>query len=172
MLRIVGAMCIVAGAGGFGCLMAAGLSARVAAIERLSAALQHLESDITYASLPLAEALERAARAAGGEAGSFLRAVAHALAQNDGRPLARIWREAVTACAEDLMLAPVETEAMARLGAVLGGSDRQDQQKHLALARASLARFQAEAEAREARAKRVWQYLGFSLGAMAAIILY
>ena len=172
MLRVLGALFIMAGTGGFGYLMARGLEDHAAVLRRLVAALQHLESDMTFACQPMAVALQRVAQALGHEVGAFLGEVGAAIGRQDGGPLAAAWSEILMKHRGELMLAPAEMEALAQLGAVLGGTDREDQGKHLNLARTTLTRFMAEAETQAAKGKRVWQYLGFSLGALFVVFLY
>ncbi len=172
MLRFLGALLVVAGAGGFGYLIAGSIDEHAATLRRLIAALQHLESDITFASVPLLTALRNAARAGGGTVGAFLAAVADQTARNDGQPLARTWHEVLGVHKADLLLTPAEVEVLERLGMVLGGSDREDQQKHLAMAQATLGQCSAEADGTARRTKRVWRYLGFTLGALAVVVLY
>ena len=172
MLRFMGALCVLAGAGGFGFMMARGLADRVANLQRVTIALQHLESEITFAALPLAMALHEAARAAGGAVGDFLRDVSAEISRQGGEPLAQVWRRLLLSHQAEMLLAPDEAAVLAQLGMVLGGSDREDQRKHLVSAQASFIRFYETTAAKADKAKRVWQYLGFALGAMAVIILY
>ena len=172
MLRLMGALFVLAGTSGFGHLIACGLDHRVSTLRRLGAALQHLESDIIFASLPLSAALCRAAQAASGEAGAFLTSVAEFISRNDGEPLTLGWNQSLAHHTKELLLTTAEIEVLTQLGKVLGNSDREDQQKHLALTRAELARFQAEAEAKASKTKRIWKYLGFALGALTVIFLY
>ncbi|MGQ9778569.1 MAG: stage III sporulation protein AB [Bacillota bacterium] len=172
MLRILGALFILVGTGGLGHLMAGGLAEHAANLRRLVAALQHLESEIVFASLPLAQALHRTARTIGGEVGKFMEAVAASLAQNDGKTSALVWKETLAAYGPELLLAPAEMEILAALGAALGGSDREDQAKHLALARASLQRYADEAREKAEKGKRIWYYLGFSAGAFLILVFY
>jgi len=162
----------MAGTGGFGYLIARGLDDRATTLRRLIGALQHLESDITFACLPITAALNRAAQTVGSETGAFLLDAARAIGQNDGAPLAAAWSGAVSRHEMELMLAPAEAEALVQLGAVLGGSDREDQRQHLTLARATLSRFESEAVVKAGKTKRIWQYLGFSLGGLAVVLLY
>ena len=172
MLKLVGALFILAGAGGIGHLMALGLEDRAVILRRLLAALQHLESEIVFACSPMPLALARAGRSVGGEVGAFLREVAGEVERRDGPPLDKAWTRALERYGLELLLTPAEVETLLALGAVLGGSDREDQRKHLELARAAMTRFQGEAAAQAAKNKRVWQYLGFSLGALAVVFLY
>lgn len=172
MFRLVGALFVMAGTGGFGYLIACGLTDRAVMLEHLAAALQHLETEINFAASPLPAALQHVAGVVGGPVGGFFTAVAQEIAAGDGRPLAAAWRTAMARRRWELPLLPAEAEVLARLGAVLGGSDRQDQLKHLTLARATIARFHAEAEEKARKNRRVWQYLGFSFGALLVMLLY
>ena len=172
MLRILGALSAVVGAGGFGYLIAAGLDDRAANLRSLVNGLQHLESDITYAALPLNTALRRSAEVVGGRTAVFLREAAEGMERADGRSAVKVWSEALTRQAGELLLSPAELEVLQQLGTVLGGSDREDQQKHINLARATLAQFQIAAEAAAGKTKRVWQYLGFTVGGLMVILLY
>ena len=172
MLRIVGALLVMAGSGGFGLLFANGLADRAATLRRLVTALQHLESDINFATLPLLMALRRVAATVGGVEGAFFAAAAEEIGASEGRPLAAAWLTALNRHKLDMLLAPGEVDALAQLGTVLGGSDREDQLKHLALAKATLTQYHTEAEARAEKTKRVWRYLGFTLGALIVVLLY
>ena len=172
MLRLLGALFVLAGAGGLGHLMACGLEEHAAVLRRFVAALQHLESDIVFASLPLPLALRRAAQTMSGGVGAFLEEVSTTLVQSDGKPLAATWKAVLGRHAPELLLETAEIEVLEGLGAALGGSDREDQAKHLALARTTLQGYSAEAQTRAEKGKRIWRYLGFSAGALAVILLY
>lgn len=172
MLRLLGALLVLAGTGGLGHLMAMGLVERSANLRRLVAALQHLESEIVFAALPLPQALRRTAQAVGGEVGKFLTGLAAALDQHDGRVPAVIWQETLAIHGPELLLTPAEREVLTTLGAALGGSDRGDQAKHLALARAELQRYADEANEKAAKGKKLWYYLGFSAGAFLVLLFY
>ncbi len=172
MLRLVGALCLLGGAGGFGFVIARGMSDRVANIRRMIIALQHLETEIAFAAAPLPLALTRAGQVAGGSVGAFLQMVADALARREGEPLPMVWQRLLREEQTELMFGPPEMETLFQLGAILGGSDREDQRKHLIAAQAAFIRCHDTMAARTDRARRIWQYLGFALGSMAVIILY
>lgn len=152
--------------------MAGGLDERAAVLRRLLASLVRLESEMIFACLPMREALQRTAASAEGEVGIFLADVAARVGEDGGESLASVWTKAVSRHALEMLLTRDETETLIRLGTVLGGSDREDQRKHLEMARLALDRAQADAQAQAAKDKKVWRYLGFSVGALIAVLLY
>ncbi|MGI6225447.1 MAG: stage III sporulation protein AB, partial [Peptococcales bacterium] len=68
-------------------------------------------------------------------------------------------------------LLPEDLDVLLLFGQSLGGSDREEQEKNLRLVKEQLSTLERKAEELKAKNKKLWQYLGFSMGAVIALIL-
>lgn len=134
----------------------------------LRVALQVLLSEIDYGLTPLPAALERAARAAGGEVAAFLEDAARRLSARRDAGAQDALREALARA--DLALAAADRDVLLALGAALGTSGREDQVRHLMLALRRLELAEDEARREGERGQRLARWLGV-LGSLALVLL-
>ena len=66
---------------------------------------------------------------------------------------------------------PEDLDILLYFGQSLGGSDREEQSKNLKLVKEQLINQEKKAEELRAKNQKLWQYLGFSLGAVIVLIL-
>lgn len=167
----LGAALVLAAAGMLGAVVARAYQERPQVLRALQGALAFLATEIAYAATPLPEALLRAARLSSGPVAGFLRDVGEALQNDPGTPVAEVWRRAA-ARRPHWCLTPDDEAVLLDLGATLGQSHAADQEKHLRLALAQLARLQERAEAQRDAQVRLWRCLGLCAGGFLVLLLY
>jgi len=172
MLKLIGALLLVAGGGAAGMLMAREYFRRPPELKSLLSSLQMLETEIIYSATPLAEALERVAAGSDKGVAGFFRRAARELGAGAGCTAGEAWEKALAWYYTVNSLSGREMSILSSLGRALGISDREDQRKHLKLACEQLKREIARAEEEAAKNGRMWNYLGFCGAMAAAIILY
>lgn len=170
-LTLAGALCVCAGTGGWGYLLARQVQRHPRDLAATQGALEALRTEIVYAATPLPQALRRVGTARGGPAAALCQTAADHLERGSGVSAAEAWAEALRVADAQGAWDAGDVAALGQLGQALGASGREDQARHIA---ACLARLrQAEAAARvgaEARA-RMWLYLGVLAGAALVLLL-
>ncbi len=168
-VRLVGSVLVAAAAAGAGQEAGRRAERRVAELRALVLAVGIVQSEVTFALTPLAEALVRAGGAAGGEVGALLESWAVALGRGRAEPRAS-FRAALAGHAERLALLPDDLQPVAELVESLGRSDRDDQGRHLQRAGLRLGAIADRLEPEARRSARLLRALGL-LGGVAAAIL-
>ena len=79
--RLLGAVLIITGCGGFGFSMVLGEKQKEQLFQKLLAAIQYMQWELSYRLTPLPELLQEAGKNCGGEVGDLLRAVSQELSQ-------------------------------------------------------------------------------------------
>lgn len=170
IVKLVGSVLVVAAGGGLGLLVVSNLVARPRQLRDFQSALQMLETEIQYAASPLPEAMDRVGRAVGAPVGMVLERAASYLTTGGGLVAADGWELALREARGTAALTREDIDILLAFGAFLGRSDREDQVKHLRLARERLHRQELKAEEDRMRNERLWRYLGF-LGALALVVV-
>lgn len=168
VLRLLGAALVFGAGTAIGWQLALPLRRRPEELRELAAGLALLETEVTYGATPLPVALERAASA--GRAAAELYGRAGCLCRAGELPSDALARALERFYPGSALTRP-DREALAALAAVLGGSDRADQARHLRLCRERLLAAEAAAEAERQRYERVYRQLGMAAGAAVAILL-
>lgn len=170
MIKLVGSVMIILAGGFAGIIMALDYMRRPRELRAVQAALQMLETEITYTATPLGEALERvASRSDSGLQLLFLTA-ASGLRSMSGITAGEAWDTALSKYYPGSSLNENDLQILKNLGNALGVSDRQDQSKHFRLAFEQLKLETARAEAEAAKNVKMWNCLGFC-GSMALVLL-
>jgi stage III sporulation protein AB len=170
-LKLVGSVLIVLAGAGLGFGLAARCSERPRQISQLIAGLTALASYVSYATMPLAEALARAAGGLSGPVGAFLRQTAAILADRGLLSPREALEEALAAGGRRLAWERAEREVILQLGSNLGATGRDEQQKYLALVIDQLRRIEQEALRLRDQNAKMYRYLGICGGLAVAIIL-
>ncbi len=171
MFKVAGALMLIGSAGALGLMVARSYARRPHELRALQSALNLLETEIVYAAAPLAEALAQVGvRAEKCVSGLFTRAQAE-LAAGAGTTAQEAWESALEQYHPDSCLQPEDLAVLEGVGKVLGTSDRQDQARHLRLARERLQAQILKAEDDARRNVRLWRYLGFFAGCAGVLIL-
>jgi len=171
MLKIIGAGLVVAACGLAGSMVAGNYARRPVELRTLQGALQGLETEITFAATPLPEAWERVGRQTAHPVGAIFIRAREALEGQDGCSAAEAWRQGLEDAYHDTALTRQDLEILSDLGNCLGISYRDDQVKHLQLARENLKRQEAAAREEAARQVKTWRYFGVLGGLVVALLL-
>lgn len=172
MLKLLGAVLILAAGTAFGFAKANAYARRPRQIRQLIHALQRLETDMTYGHTPLPEALLRMAGQLGPPLSGMIRAAAEPLLSASGLTAAESWSAALKTYGKQTDLSPNEREVLGQLGLTLGISDREDQAKHLRLAVSLLQDEEQAARDDQKRYEKMWRSLGALAGAFVVIVMY
>lgn len=169
MLKILGVLLLVGGAGALGLLAAGKLQRRVQALRAVIGALELAERELSFRLTPIPElfaALER--RALSPASACFGRCLA-GLDRLGEESLGTLWREAVEETLFDL--SPRDRESLVQLGEVLGRYDGEGQREAVALTRTELTRALEGAETDRDTRGRMYTALGLTAGAFCAVLL-
>jgi len=171
MMQFAGALFVLIAGTLIGYLQSARYAARPRQIRQLMHALQRLETEIAYSQTPLPEALGRIAKIVPPPLAQLFAAIAASLADNaDHRTVRQSWEQVITEGWERTAMRRPEREALVRLGATLGVSERDDQIKHMRLAMHQLQAEEASAREEQQRYEKMSRSLGV-LGAVLVVIL-
>ncbi|MEW5865926.1 MAG: stage III sporulation protein AB [Bacillota bacterium] len=171
MVKLIGAALVVGSATLIGNTVARNHLDRPRDLAELAFAFAVLETEISYARTPLCEALVRASRASRGIAARMFRMAAASLASAEGLP-GVAWETAVRCAYASSALAPEDRDALVAFGVTLGSCSAEDQLRHISLVRERLHASEARARGEAERTARMWRYLGATVGAMIALLLY
>ncbi|MFC4302654.1 stage III sporulation protein SpoIIIAB [Cohnella boryungensis] len=169
-MKFIGVLLVLFAGTMLGLVQSARYAARPRQIRELLHALQRLETEIGYGQTPLPEALRRLASIAAPPLSRMFADIAAALegeSADSGATVRECWERAIHSGWPSTAMKLPEKEAALRLGAILGGSGREDQLKHLRLAALQL---QAE-EAAAREDQRKYEKLSRSLGMLAAALI-
>ncbi|HHY36660.1 MAG TPA: stage III sporulation protein AB [Firmicutes bacterium] len=172
MLKLTGALLLILACGLLGNNVARAYAQRPRLLRSLQSALQHLETEINYGATPLPDALAAVAAAADPQIAPFFHRVRGFLLEPGGKGLEEAWTRGLEELVFFTVLNARDLEPLATLGGVLGGSDRQDQVKHLQLTREQLKGMEQQAREISGKNERMWRYLGFLFGAMLILTFY
>ncbi|MDI7246013.1 MAG: stage III sporulation protein AB [Bacillota bacterium] len=171
MLRLLGAALVVGSATLIGNTVARNYSERPRQLAEIASALAVLETEISYARTPLALALARACGRRRGLGTQVFRIAADLVGSGELLP-GEAWQVAVRRMYAWSALASEDREVLLAFGETLGTCGAEDQLRHLALARERLRTNEAGARDEAERMARMWRYLGVTVGAMVALLLY
>lgn len=172
MLKLVGAVLVVAASGLCGLSVAGNYSRRPRELRTLRSALQMLETEVAYGATHLPEALKQVAGNSDRLAGPFFSQAAAELSSPAGITAAKAWENALNHYYPGTALKPQDLSILRSLGSSLGKSDRKDQVKHLHLAMEQIENSIAIAEEEAARNVKLWSYLGFLFGLTTVLVIY
>ena len=172
MLKLLGAIILVASGGAAGMLVARQYARRPSELKSLLSSIQMLETEMIYAATPLAEALERVAKGSDRTVAGFFQKASQEMQTMTGCTAREAWGKALEWFYTVNSLRQREMQILSNLGRALGISDREDQAKHLKLACEQFKREIIRAEDEAAKNTRMWNYLGFCGSMVLAIILY
>lgn len=172
MLKFMGALIVVAACGGIGVTVAQHYTQRPKYLRALQASLQMLETEIVYGATPLAEAMEAVGRGCEGKLGQIFLNSSELLCSHSGVTAGEAWLLALEKHAYDLPLTRDDLDILRRVGSFLGGSDREDQRKHLQLIREQIKHQVFKADEASQKSGRLWNSLGFLFGLVVVLMVY
>lgn len=167
----MGVVLLIMGLGIIGLVIARNYSLRPVQLRYLHHGLQMLETEMLYGLTPLPLALNRVGKGLPYPIGGFFVLTADFLITGEGKTAGEAWSMALKDLEEESALLPEDLDVLLYFGQSLGGSDREEQGKNLHLIKEQLSALEKKAEELKTKNQKLWQYLGFSVGAVIALIL-
>jgi stage III sporulation protein AB len=168
----MGAVMLIIASGIVGLVVARNYSLRPQQIRYLQNAMQMLETEILYGLTPLPLALKRVGKRLPHPINDLFYKTADLLIEGEGLTAGEAWEIALHDLEEESALLPEDLDILVYFGQSLGGSDREEQSKNLKLVKEHLINMEKKADQLKEKNQKLWQYLGFSLGAIIALILF
>ena len=169
MLKLVGALCVMAVALWCGTQAVGTLRRRAGTLAELHAGLTWLEEELTFRLTPLPELLERLGQTRQGEAGQFFQQVDRLLRLDPEGGLHQSWRQAMVKCLP--LLKAEERQVLLEVGQTLGRYDAETQRQALTRCNRRLADFRDQAQEETRRLGKVYAALSAAGGAMVVLVL-
>lgn len=170
MLKLVGAIIIMAATTWTGFEAARNFSLRPRQLRQLKSALQSLEAEIMYGHTPLHEASRRLAAQLTEPISKFFEKFSARLTDTETTVI-EAWEESLNEVWKLTALKQSEFEIMRQFGETLGRHDRKSQQKQIMLTLAHLEREEAEAREKQMKYEKMMKSLGFLTGLLLIILL-
>lgn len=171
MLKLIGGLLVISAGQLIGSGMADRLRRRAVELRWLQTALLFLQTEISYTATPLPEALERVSRLVEFPARALLGYTSMRLLQGSGVTAQEAWEESLQRFERWSALKDGDLSILRSLGGALGVSSREEQEKHLLLAREQLRQGEQAAENERARFESMYRYSGLLAGLLLVIVL-
>ena len=169
MLKVIGAVLIMAGTVGLGWRGVERLGERIEVLRGLQGSVAYLEEELAFRFTPLPQLFERLSKNRKGAVGAFFGSVRKKMEQCEEVPLRKSWWQGVEETLS--VLREEEQKTVAELGEVLGQYDAQTQVQTLRLAGERLAGFYLAAQEERGRLGKVYLALGSAGGLMTVLML-
>lgn len=170
MIKIIGAVFIVAATTWIGFEFANKLRERPRQLRLMRAALQSLEAEIMYGHTPLAEAAERLAKQIPKPLCFLFEGFGQQLRQGE-KTVREAWLASLENVWKRAAMKRAEYEILQQFGETLGQHDRESQQKHIRLCLTHLEREEGEAKESQLRSEKMIRSLGVLSGLLIVILL-
>jgi len=171
LAKLIGGMLICGATSYAGWQIGGNYARRPAQLRDLQTALAVLQTEVEYGATPLPEALRNAAGATGPAVAPLFWRTAERLVAGGGITPGDAMRAVLAEGLEGTALKPEDLHVMGILAGVLGASGREDQVRHLALARERLSGLEAQAADQRSRYEKLARYAGVLSGAAIVLIL-
>jgi stage III sporulation protein AB len=170
VIRLIGAILIIAGTTAWGVSGAMALRSRCADISSVRRALGAMEREICDRLAPMPDIAERLSKDADMPARAFFENVRSRMDELGSVEFSAIWRHAL-ADTPQLNLTGEELDVLGALSLVLGRYDTQEQRREIRYAASRFEEFSRRAELSRDRNGRVRAFLGVAAGVFAVLIL-
>ncbi|PFA24287.1 MULTISPECIES: stage III sporulation protein SpoIIIAB [Bacillus cereus group] len=170
MVKIFGAVLIVAVTTFFGFSYAKRYSERPRQLRLLKAALQSLEAEIMYGHTPLSEASERLVKQMPKPLNWIFESFSRRLESGE-QTVREAWLDSLQENWKLTAFKQTEYEILQQFGETLGQHDRESQQKHIRLCITHLEREEGEAKALQIQYEKMIKSLGVLAGLLIVILL-
>lgn len=171
MLKLLGSAAVVFSCTLIGMTVASSYRRRPGEIRALQNALQMLETEVSYGATPLPDALSYVAERSDSRVALLFNLASQELMTMRGITAREAWETALKEYYPKSALNRSDRAILQELGNSLGISDREDQVKHLILAKEQLKLEQAKAEEDSLKNTKVYNYLGFLGGLTIVLVL-
>ncbi|NPV90399.1 MAG: stage III sporulation protein AB [Firmicutes bacterium] len=171
MYKLIGAAMVVAAGQMIGTGIGRQYRQRSQELRTLQSALLFLQTEIGYTATPLPEALERVARNLEFPLREVFAETAGGLRRHEGTTAGEAWAGSLEKYSGYLALKPRDLGILKNLGEALGKSGREEQEKHLLLAREQLQQEERQAESERLRYEPLYRYSGLLVGLLIVIVL-
>ncbi|HOB81523.1 MAG TPA: stage III sporulation protein AB [Peptococcaceae bacterium] len=171
MCKLLGAILILLGCSYWGWKISSLYRKRTELFRFLQNGLTMLEAEINYTATPLPLALERVGRKSNRLCQALFLQAAHILQAQKTVSAGEAWQTGIAALAAEVPLSKEESEILQLFGYSLGGSDKEEQLKNIALTKKQLFIVQKKAEEEQGKKQKLCQYLSFCLGAVLVLLL-
>lgn len=170
MLKLLGAILIVAGTAAFGVGTVARLRSRVRSLTAVAGSLEIMKNEICDRLTPVPELIDIMVREAPKPAGTLFCRLKEHLPEVGQRPFYEIWRQTVAECRE-LQLTESEAFTLAELGLSIGRYDAGEQRTAFEYAQRRMEEFAKKARCECETNSKANAFLGVASGIFAVIIL-
>ncbi|MGI6648367.1 MAG: stage III sporulation protein SpoIIIAB [Bacillota bacterium] len=171
-LKLSGALLIVLAGWFIGFSIAEKYRLRPVQLRSLQSGLLMLQTEISYTATPLPEALSQVAERCDLSVRELFKGTAQKLMTRQGFTAAEAWNMTLKDWQLRVALIPSDVNILRNLGSVLGTSSREEQEKHLLLAREQLRQEEIKAEQERNKNETLWKYTGVLTSLLIVIILY
>ncbi|HBT15398.1 MAG TPA: stage III sporulation protein AB [Firmicutes bacterium] len=171
-MRVLGAILVIASSTIAGWIYSLLLKKRLKILSNLIQCFQWLETEVGYATFPLAEAFSRIGGRIQEETKLLFSGFTDELKELQGLTADEAWQRSLAKCQEHLSLHHEDWALLENFGRTLGNTDQQHQ---LGAIRQTLEKLkQQEMEAAQNREKneRLYRYLGIAAGVLLVLIFY
>ncbi|NLK52690.1 MAG: stage III sporulation protein AB [Syntrophomonadaceae bacterium] len=172
MLKLFGALLVVITGGFIGFGIAEKYRLRPLQLRAIQSSLMMLQTEISYTATPLPEALNRVAARCEFSAKELFAETARGLQKKQGLTASEAWASTLLNWQKKTVLKPGELSILHNLGEVLGTSEREEQIKHLLLAREQLHEEEVKAEKDRSKNETMWKYAGLLISLLIVVIIY
>lgn len=163
---------VILGGGYLGMIYASRFDSRVRQLEAFRGALNQLEFDIRFLSLPLTEAMEKVAESQSGAVGKIFRETAGSLSRCKGTQVSAVWKAAMDKYRSQLCLTEQDLQAVSSFSHSLGSGDTESEIGNIRAAQMRLSVAEDAARAQAQKNGRLYRGLGFLAGIFAAVLLF
>ncbi|KAB7669984.1 stage III sporulation protein SpoIIIAB [Bacillus sp. B1-b2] len=170
MLKIIGAILIIASTSFGGFEFSKVLSQRPKQLRALRSALQSLDAEIMYGHTPLHEACRRLSEQLAEPLSSFFKKFSDRLLTEDTN-VKDAWTVSLDETWKKTAMKNTELEIMKQFGETLGRHDRFSQQKQIILTLTHLEREEQDARDLQGKYEKMIKSLGFLSGLLIVILL-
>lgn len=170
-IKLLGALVIVSSTSLLGIGAAKAEKYRMEDLEELEKALTLLKSEISFAVLPLPEAMRSVAERRKGVVAMFFEDMAERLSTRAYGSVSIAWEEAIAASLPSAYLRPEDIEALQSFGRTLGYLDSRQQLAAADICIDSLRRAREECHIRYTKNARMYKSMGLLSGILLAVVL-
>lgn len=171
IIKLFGAVLIIAGCSGFGFYKSNQITERLTRLKELYRLLILLRGEIQYAATPVPEAMYKISGHTDGIFKKFFESVSGQLYVRSGETLSEVWRQQSDIFFGESALKPEDIRLLKEIGDNLGYSDKKTQVSAMELCMNNLSLSIGTLEQNAPQRKRLCQCLGIFAGLLSVILL-